>query len=213
NFLLGDVALPATRMAPGFSVFTLDVPSIEPGFVSLRVRASNGESAPVMLRVLPADDTPIQTLAGEAFYQKIPVTDAGRDLSHPVMIPIRSARVEVIDRSLQAVVAVSETDANGQFRVPVPLEPDLTIRVVSRLRTGDLRVADNTGGNALYSITADVDARQTVPRIVIADNSRLSGAFNILEMVQRANDTVRLADVTAIAPPIAIYWSTRNTPR
>ena len=212
-FLLGDVALPAIRLAAGFTVFTLDVPSIEPGFVNLRVRAPNGESAPVLLRVLPADDAPVQTLAGEAFYQKIPVTDAGLDLAHPVMVPIRSARVEVIDRSLQAVVAVSETDTNGQFRVTVPLEPDLTIRVVSRLRTGDLRVADNTANNALYSITADVDARQTVPRVIIADNSRLSGAFNILEMIQRSNDTVRLADATVIPPPIAIFWSTRNTPR
>src|SRR4029078_5439528 len=98
-----------------------------------------------------------------------------------------------------------------RFRVPVPLEPDLTIRIVSRLRTGDLRVADNTSGNALYSITADVDARQTISKVVIADNSRLSGAFNILEMIQRSNDTLRLADSTVIPPPVAIYWSTRNT--
>src|SRR5207237_820268 len=132
-FLLGDVALTASRLAAGFSVFTLVVPSIDPCFVNLRV--------------------------------------------------------------------------------PVPLEPDLTIRVVSRLRTGDLRVADNTSGNALYSITTDVDARQTIPKVVIADNSRLSGAFNILEMIQRSNDAVRLADVTVIPPPIAIFWSTRNTPR
>jgi len=213
NFLLGDQTLQATRLAPGFSVFTLDVPSIEPGFVGLRVRGPNGESAPVMLRVIAADDAPTQILAGGAFYQKIPVTDNGLDLNHPVMVPIRSARVEVIDRSLQAIVAVSETDSNGQFRVPVPLEPDLTIRVVSRLRTGELRVADNTSGNALYSITADVDARQTIPRIVIADNSRLSGAFNILEMIQRSNDTIRLADPTIVPAPVSIFWSTRNTPR
>jgi hypothetical protein len=212
-FLLGDVSLPATRLAAGFSVFTLDVPSIEPGFVNLRVRGPSGESAPILLRVLPADDAPTQILNGEAFYQKIPVTDTGLDLNHPVMVPIRSARVEVIDRSLQAIVAVSETDGNGQFRVPVPLEPDLTIRVVSRLRTGDLRVADNTSGNAFYSIATDVDARQTIPKVVIADNSRLSGAFNILEIVQRSNDALRFADAAVIPPPIAIYWSTRNTPR
>jgi hypothetical protein len=212
-FLLGELPLPAVRLAPGFSVFTVDVPAIEPGFVNLRIRGTNGESAPTVLRVLPADDAPVQTITGGAFYQKIPVTDAGLDLSHPVMIPIRSARVEVVDRSLQAIVAVSETDSNGQFRVPVPLESDLTVRVVSRLRSGDLRVADNTNGNALYSITADVDARQTIAKVIIADNSRLSGAFNILEMVQRSNDALRMADLAVVPPPLAIFWSIRNTSR
>jgi hypothetical protein len=213
TFLLGDVPVSAARMAPGFAVFNLDVPAVEPGFVNLRVRGSNGESEPVTLRVLPADETPTQTITGQAFYQKIPVSDSGLDFNRPVMVPIRRARVEVVDRSMQAIVAVSETDTNGQFRVPVPFEPDLTIRVVSRLRTGDLRVADNTNGNALYSITSDVDARQPLGRITIADNSRLSGAFNILEMIQRSNDAVRLADLTVIPPPIAIFWSTRNTTR
>jgi uncharacterized protein DUF5719 len=211
--LLGDIPFPPTRLAAGFSVFTLDVPVIEAGFVNLRIRGTNGESAPVTLRILPGDDGPTQMLTGGAFYQKIPVTDTGLDLTHPVMVPIRGARLEVIDRSLQAIVAVSETDVNGQFRVPVPLEPDLTIRVVSRLRSGDLRVADNTSGNALYSITADVDARQTIGKVVIADNSRLSGAFNILEMIQRSNETVRVADATIIFPAVSIFWSTRNTPR
>lgn len=212
-FLLGDQPLLVTRLAPGFSVFTLDVPAIEPGFVNLRIRGANGDSLPVVLNVLPPDDAPRQIISGQAFYQKIPVTDAGLDVGHPAMVPIRNARVEVVDRSLQAIVAVSETDGNGQFQVPVPFEPDLTVRVVSRLRSSGLRVADNTNADALYSITADVDARQPSPKIVIADNSRLSGAFNILEMVQRSNDAVRMADVTVVAPPIAIFWSIRNTSR
>jgi hypothetical protein len=213
TFLLGDVVLPAVRLAPGFTVFTLDVPAIEPGYVSLRIRSASGQSAPVVLHILHPDEVPTQTIAGSAFYQKIPVNDSGLDITRPVMVPIRSTRVEVVDRSLQSVVAVSETDPNGQFRIPVPFEPDLTIRVVTRLRSGDLRVADNTNNNALYSITADVDARQAVGRVTIADNSRLSGAFNILEILQRSNDTVRLADVTVIPPPIAVFWSTRNTSR
>ena len=33
----------------------------------------------------------------------------------------------------------------------------------------------------------------------------------MLEMIQRSNDTLRLANSTAIPPPVAIYWSTRNT--
>jgi hypothetical protein len=213
-FFLGDQVVPATRLAwPGAATFFLDLPAIEPGLVNLRFRADGIELAPVLLHVLPPDNLPTQMINGQAFYQKIDVTDAGLDLSHPVMVPIRNARVEVVDRSAQSVVAVSETDGRGQFRVPVPPEPDLTIRVISRLRSADLRVADNTNGNTLYGISLDVDAREPLGRLLLVDNSRVSGAFNILEMLQRGNDTMRLADARAVAPPLSIFWSTRNTPR
>jgi hypothetical protein len=134
-------------------------------------------------------------------------------MAHPVMVPIRSARVEVVDRSSQAIVAVSEADRYGRFRVPVPFEADLTVRILSRLRSGDLRVVDNTNSDALYGIAADVDARQPVSRVILADNSRLSGAFNILEMVQRSNDTLQAADPSIVPPTINIFWSSLNTPR
>jgi hypothetical protein len=84
--------------------------------------------------------------------------------------------------------------------------------VVSRLRSVDLRVADNTNANALYSVTADVDARRPV-KVVLADNSRLSGAFNILETIQRSNDTVRSADPGIAPPSVTVFWSIRNTSR
>src|SRR5207247_6920153 len=211
TFLLGDQVLPS-RQSP-FGIFLIDIPAIEPGLVNLRVRGGGMESDPVTLRVAPSDNLFVQNISGQAFYQKIDVTDAGLDLNHPVMVPIRNARVEVVDRASQSVVAVSETDGCGEFRVPVPLEPDLTIRVVSRLRPADLRVADNTNGNALYGISLDVDAREPLGKLVLVDNSRLSGAFNILEMLQRANDTIRLADTKIVPPAFGIFWSTRNTPR
>ena len=191
----------------------MDIPAVEPGFVNLRLRNDGIELTPVPLHILASDNLPSQLISGQAFYQKIDLTDAGLDLSHPVMLPIRNARVEVVDRSAQSIVAVSETDGRGQFRIPLPLEPDLTVRVISRLRSTNLRVADNTNGNALYSISLDVDAREPLGKLLLVDNSRVSGAFNILEMLQRGNETIRLADPKAVPPPVSIFWSTRNTPR
>src|SRR5205085_2799823 len=152
------------------------------------------ESLPVALRVLGGVNGPTQTVSGQAFYQKIDVTDAGLDLSHPVMVPIRNARVEVFSRSSQTVVAVSETDLRGRFSAPVPLDPNLTVRVFSRLRFSDLRVADNTNQSQLYAIAYDFDARDARTDLLLVDSSRLSGAFNILEMIERANDTLKAAD-------------------
>ncbi|PYS48516.1 MAG: hypothetical protein DMG13_25425 [Acidobacteria bacterium] len=214
TFLLGDQVVPATRLAwPGAASFFIDIPAVEPGFVNLRMRTDGMELAPVPLHILPADNLPLQVIEGQAFYQKIDVGDAGLDLSRPVMVPIRNGRVEVVDRSAQSIVAVSQTDGRGQFRVPVPAEPDLTIRVMSRLRSDDLRVADNTNGNALYGISLDIDAREPLGRLLLVDNSRVSGAFNILEMLQRGNDAIRLADPKIVPPPVSIFWSSRNTPR
>jgi len=210
TFLFADQVMPARPLGPGFTVFVADVPAIEPGIVNLRVRTNGMESAPVALRVLPTDNLPTQNISGEAFYQKIDVSDAGLDLAHPVMVPIRNARVEVFSRSTQSIVAVSETDQRGSFTVPVPSDPNLTVRVVSRLRSLNLRVADNTNLNALYTISTDIDGRQPISGLLLMDTSRVSGAFNILDVVQRGNDTIHLADPRVAPPSVSIFWSTRN---
>jgi hypothetical protein len=125
------------------------------------------------------------------------------------MVPVRNARVEVFNRSSQQIVAVSDTDSRGRFAVPVPLDPNLTVRVVSRLRAYDLRVADNTNQNQLYAIAENVDGRVRAD-VFLVDTSRVSGAFNILEVIQRGNDLMKLADPNLPPPPVSIFWSTRN---
>jgi hypothetical protein len=212
TFLLGDQVVPARQLVP-FNTFLLTIPNIEPGTIHLRVRTNGLESDPVTLHVSAQDNLPTQTIAGQAFYQKIDMTDAGLDLNHPVMVPIRNARVEVYSRSKQSVVAVSETDEHGHFDVPAPYEPDLSVRVSSRLRDFSLRVADNTNLNSTYSVSTPVDGGRSNSSVAIADRSRISGAFNILEMVERANETVRAADPAIEPPAMTIYWSTKNTRR
>jgi hypothetical protein len=210
TFVIAGQVLNARQLGPIGLAYELNVPAIEPGSVSLTVRSNGRESAPVALRVLGNDSAPTQTVSGQAFYQKIDVTDTGLDLNRPVMVPIRGARVEVFSRSSQTLVAVSETDGRGRFSVPVPFDPNLTVRVLSRLRSADLRVADNTNQNQTYAIAADIDGRDTRSDLLFVDSSRMSGAFNILEMIQRGNDTLRSADFNIVPPAVNIFWSTRN---
>jgi hypothetical protein len=49
--------------------------------------------------------------------------------------------------------------------------------------------------------------------LLLVDTTRLSGAFNILETIQRANELVRSADASVTPPAVTIFWSTRNTNR
>jgi hypothetical protein len=212
TFLLGDQVVTAHQAGP-FPVYSIDIPAIEPGSVNLRVRSHGVASDPVTLRIWTQGNSSTQNISGKAMYQKTDVTDAGLDLNHPVMVPVRNARVEVFSHSTQSIVAVSETDQFGRFTLPVPLEPSLSVRVVSRMRFSNLRVADNTNLNALYTISNDIDGRQAHASVLVSDTSRVSGAFNILEMIQRANETVRMADPTLDPPPVTIFWSTKNTRR
>src|ERR1051326_9030800 len=155
TFLLGDQVLPARQLVP-YSAFVMTIPAVEPGTVKLRVRTNGLESDPVTLHVLAPDTLLTQNIAGQAFYQKIDVSDTGLDFAHPVMVPIRNARVEVFSRSKQSVVSVSETDQQGHFDVSAPSESDLAIRVYSRLRDSGLRVADNTNFNSSYTISRNI---------------------------------------------------------
>ena len=209
TFSISGQVLNARPVGPISLTYEMTVPAIEPGFASLTVRGNGMESAAVGLRVL-GPDVLSQTISGQAFFQKVDLTDAGLDLSHPVMVPIRSARVEVFSRSSQSVVSVSETDFRGRFTVPVPADPNLTIRVFSRLRSLDLRVADNTNQNQIYTVAADVDGRETRSDLLLLESSRVSGAFNILDVIQRANDTLKVADPNIVPPTVAMFWSSRN---
>jgi hypothetical protein len=212
-FTINSHVLPANQVTAIAGIFLVNLPALETGYVNLRVHANGADSPPVALHVLPPDNSPTQNISGTALYQKIDVTDNGLDLNDPVMVPIRNARVEVRSSITQALISVSETDNRGRFTVAVPFDPNLTIRILSQIRSFNLRVADNTNLNSLYAISASVDGTSSSSSLFLLDMTRLSGAFNILEMVQRANDTVKMADSSLQPLPVTIFWSTRNTNR
>src|SRR5581483_3229579 len=84
---------------------------------------------------------------------------------------------------------------------------------LSRLQSFDLRVEDNTNLNAIYPIQMPIDAATVSSGLFLFDTSRVSGAFNILEMIQRANDTVKMADPSLQPTPVTIFWSVNNKNR
>jgi hypothetical protein len=215
TFMIGQQVLSNNgTIAPGIPTFLVQLPALEPGYVSLRARSNGVDSPPIVLHVLPADNSSTQPVSGRALYQKIDVTDTGLDLADPgIMFPIRHARVEVFDPGAQVVVSASETDDQGRFTVAVPPNPTLLVRVLSRIRSFNLLVEDNTNLNALYSIPVNINGSTLNSGLLLSDATRLSGAFNILEMVQRANETVKSANASLPPTPVTIFWSTKNTNR
>lgn len=211
--LLGERGVPVRVAADGSLV--VDIPTqTEPGYVSMKVRSGGRDSLPKMLRISPADALQLPaTLEGRVFYQKIEVNDGGLDFSRVSYVPVRHGVVQIYDPSMGAVVSVSQTDDLGHFTASAPAKSNLIVRVLSRRSDSMLQVADNTNNDALYVIERDnVNAIEPSP-LWIVDTTRRSGAFNILEAIQRANDLVSLSDPLWPTPGVTVYWSPRNTSR
>ncbi len=204
-------------VSPLFLVFSrvgLNLPNLEPGIVDVRLRTVNGrESEPVSLLIGPFDAVPtIREVEGRAFYQKIVSTPEGLDLERPVAVPIRGARVEVFNQLTDDSFSVATTDDDGSYRVrvPPPETDGYGIRVLSMERYGGVMVADNTDNGAIYSI--DEDLGEVPPSLLIAnDDQRISGAFNIFEVMRRANEFLWALEATLELPSITIFWSQSNT--
>ena len=148
---------------------------------------------------------------GQAMYQKVEVTDTGLDLSRPVFVPIRHARVEIVDSITRQVVSVAETDEEGWFFIGVPDRNALQVRVLSRLRSSEVKVVDNTAsGRPTYALIKDIDDPASEEILELIDSTRQAGAFNILDGVQRGNALIAQADPQLIPPPLTIFWSQKN---
>ena len=201
---VGGKVVPVTSSSAGG--YVADLPILEPGYITVKIHAGGLES-----NVHTVEDDAFIPRRGQAFFQKVEVTDRGLDPGRTVLVPIRHARVEVIDRFTGQVVSVAESNEHGEFLVGIPDRGGLTLRVVSRLRSADVKVLDNTAGNRPYVIARDIDDPRDTSVLEVVDTSRVSGAFNILDGVQRGNALVARADSELIPPPLTIYWSEKNT--
>ena len=194
-----------------FGVLSAEVPDREPGYVDLRIRSASGtESEPHTILVLPPEPISVGEVRGRAFYEKIDVTADGLNLSRSVKVPIREARVDVFNQLTGDVFSVADTDAYGSFRAIVPTDPGYGIRVLSQSALSGLVVADNTNDGAVYSVRPDVATEQFL-LLVATDSTRISGAFNVLEVLRQGNEFLRETESSLVLPELTIFWSPANT--
>jgi hypothetical protein len=213
---VGDKSLLLEATGINGTTFESQLPAdLEPGPITAKVRSGGVESTSY-LGFYSLPDSPIQpddpVLKGYAYFQKTEVTDSGLDTNQISKIPIRFARVEVRD-STDTIRVVTGTDETGRFETPVPDSIGLSVHVISRSRIQDLRVLNNTNDNTVYSIVrsldlADFDSPED--EIELFDTSRDSGAFNILDTIQRGNGFLAAAVPNFIPPALTVYWSEKN---
>ena len=206
--LLGGRPIAARVLAPGIPLLGFEVPQLGAGFIDLRIRSAGGSSRPRTLLVPPS--APSAEVGGRAFYEKIDLRLDGLDFERPVMIPIRDAQVDVFSSATGQTVAVARTDRYGAFRALVPVDGGYAVRVRSRSASSDVVVANNTARSGTYAVSGDIEPDRP-PVLIARDAERVSGAFNILELIRQGNALLGGLDAGLRPPELTIFWSPANT--
>lgn len=168
------------------------------------------------------------TISGTATYDYVPIRNPGGleyDLTEPRAV--RGAQVELLNGS-GTVLDSSQTDSEGGYSLTSPSNTPVRVRVLARSRaTGsqswDIRVEDNTAGNALYAMTGnlvDSGSSDSVRDLHAASGwggsgytgSRVAGPFAILDTAFESLQSIRAADSAFALPTSYFRWSPDNRP-
>jgi hypothetical protein len=172
------------------------------------------------------------TVSGRISFEDVPVAqdpvdgvylDYDNTATKPV--PLAKMLVECADGS--TVFAESTTAANGEYSVTIPQGVDarLVVRAESVRSDGptwDIKVVDNTNGQAVWAIEGErfaTDDSDLVVNLVagsgwdgdrVYDGVRAGGVFSIYETVYQAMQLVASADPNVTFNPLLLNWSPGN---
>ncbi len=169
------------------------------------------------------------TVSGRATYDRVPfssVVSSGLDYSNTSAQPIREAVVELVHSS-GGTLATSTTDSNGIYALTAPASTNVFVRVKAQSRrtttpARDMRVMNNTNGNALYVLDSTVfnTGSASLTRNLHAGSGwggssytgvRGAAPFAILDTLLTATDfVVDNGDATLDLPALDVFWSTLN---
>jgi hypothetical protein len=151
------------------------------------------------------------TVQGTLLYEKIPATLRGLDFAKPVSAPAGKIRVELRTASQTRVLARGVTGEDGSYRFVVPNGTGPVLLAIFA-QSGNLQVGDPTTRRLYGTTTAAFDPARAPKRVVIPDQNRQSGPFNILATIRQAN--ARLAQIDPSFPiqdiALTIYWGSSN---
>ncbi|HEX6928654.1 MAG TPA: hypothetical protein VF267_05365 [Gammaproteobacteria bacterium] len=170
------------------------------------------------------------TVTGVLQYEFVPAvetaTGARLDYAASEFRPIRGAEVRAVCPGESVIHDATFADGNGAFRLTVPENVDVAIRVRAALDTTggaapDVRVVDNTRGQAVWSAEGEPFNSGTgnVEVNLRAESgwdgsayseTRAAAPFAILDSVYTAMQKVLAVDPDARFPDLELNWSPDN---
>jgi hypothetical protein len=171
------------------------------------------------------------TVSGRATYERVPFSNnvnLGLSYANTSTQPIRGAVVELV-QSGGGTLATTTTDSNGTYALTAPASSNVFVRVKAQSSktatpTRNIRVLNNTNGNALYVLDSAVfnsgTANQTRNLLAAAGwggasytGVRSAAPFAILDTLVTATDfIVEKGSSTVDLPALDAFWSIENRP-
>ena len=216
-------------------------PDTPPGTIVLEVPANvaqdaagNGNTAATRQQIdyVPPTTSGPARISGRLSFDRVPFTrTGGLDYGNIRQEPIRGVWVAAVNAS-GAVLERTRSDANGRYRLNVAANTEVRIRIsahMQRTEAGgprwDVKVTDNTNGNALYVMQSDLASSGTgasirnlnAPSGWVAsgsggryENRRVAGPFAILSFTYDALQTFAEVDPEVNLPALEYRWSPDN---
>ena len=209
--------------------------------VVLTVTDNRGATARAtrIMTVTAGPPPPNVTVSGRITFERVPfsaVPERGLNFLGTFEAPAREVEVELLRGSSSEVLATTLTDAAGNYALSGPGNTDVFVRAkalsrfagtAARPAAWDLRVLNNTNGNALYVLdgavfnTGTADQTRNLRATTgwggnfagVYTGVRAAAPFAILDTLYSAAQLVIThGDPAVQLSPLAAYWSPNNRP-
>ena len=247
GFEAGDIRIVGARISPFPSQalstrYTATLtPNTPPANIAFDVPANaardaagNGNTATAPRRieyVAPPTAEKVRISGRLSFDRPAFTRGGGLDYSNIRQQPIRGVWVEAVNASA-TVLERTRSDASGRYRLDVDANTEVRIRIRAHMQRSaaggprwDVKVTDNTNGNALYVAQGNLASSGTGASTrnlnaasgwVASDsggryaNARVAGPFAILSSTYEALQRFARVDPDINLPALEYRWSVRN---
>ena len=192
-----------------------------------------------ILTVTAGPPPPSVTVSGRITFERVPfsaVAEGGLSFPRTFEAPAREVEVELLRASNSEVLATTATDVAGNYSLTGPGNTDVFVRAkalsrfagtAERPAAWDLRVLNNTNGNALYVLDGTVFNSGTTDQTRnlrattgwggdfagVYTGVRAAAPFAVLDTLYSAAQLViARGDPSVQLSPLAAYWSPNNRP-
>ena len=201
-------------------------------------RGATGRATRI-LTVTAGPPPPNVTVSGRITFERVPfsaVAEGGLSFPRTFEAPAREVEVELLRASNSEVLATTATDVAGNYSLTGPGNTDVFVRAkalsrfagtAARPAAWDLRVLNNTNGNALYVLDGTVFNSGTTDQTRnlrattgwggdfagVYTGVRAAAPFAVLDTLYSAAQLViARGDPSVQLSPLAAYWSPNNRP-
>ena len=184
--------------------------------------------SPAPLPTITSNVTQV-TLSGKITFDNVPYQPTGLGLDYTAIVqePARGVVVKLMNASNE-ILDETLTDETGRYEFTVEAGSDVRVQADAQLlapsgrRDWDVKVTDNTSGNALYVLAGSLQSSGTSlsqTRNLNApsgwggtryDSDRAAAPFAILNSIYQSIKTIEAVDGQAVFPALELRWSSNN---